>query len=356
MKHLAILLSVLVASVVLSRAETQAQLSWQGEINGHTILRIHDNKVEAINRRGDVVSQLNYRFNSPLPTHNENVQLFVRQGQGDARITQQPREENGYTLTVGITPQGSNRQRFALDFAWENAGDNYSRDSRYRTRDNPFEGALAPVGGRVAWNGRVDREAIVEFRGRQMEARAVRGNPVETAHATFSASIPTDGSRLRLEDVRGSGRVEIVQQPSAENGYTASVRVDNAGSPGADSAFTLVWNGGEPGTINQSAFYTQLGFNGMRWSGRVDDRVRVTVQGDRVYSELLQGGPIYNERAEFSAALTNQSGRNLRLNKVHGRGSVNILERPSAGNGYRLVFEIIDSEPGADDYQIDVIW
>jgi len=372
MRHSAVLLSVLMAFAVVSRAETRAQLSWQGEVNGRTILRIHDDKVEAINRRGDVVSQLNYRFSSPLPTHRELVQVSVLHGQGDVRITQQPREDNGYVLTVSIMPQGANHQRFALEFAWESqrdrfndrsSGDPYSGprdrepgDSRYRRADNRLETSVTPGGGTVVWNGRVDQAATIEFRGRQMEARSMRGNPVESAHATFSAAIPADGSQVRLQDVRGPGRVEIVQQPSSQNGYVAAVRVDDPGRGGGDYSFTLVWNGGEPAIVNQSTFHTQLGFNGMRWAGRVDERVRITVQGDHISTEVLQGAPIYNERAEFSSALTSQSIRDLRINKVRGRGSVNVLERPSVNNGYRLVFEVDDPEGGADDYQVDVIW
>jgi hypothetical protein len=262
-------------------------------------------------------------------------------------------------MTVSITPVGSNRQRFALDFSWKTTA---ASDEGARNRTND---AASPRGS-VSWSGRVDDQAIVDFQGQQMVTRALKGKPVESARATFLAPIPTDGTRVRLENIRGPGKVELVQQPSAENGYIASVRIEDPGMGAGDYSFTLVWGGppnaaklvpGIPGAvITQSAFYRQLGFNGMRWSGRVDDRVRVTVQGDRVSAERIDGEPLYNERAEFSAALPGESDREVRVAKVRGRGSVNLIEKPSSSNGYRLVFEVSDGEPGADDYQTDVSW
>ena len=45
-----------------------------------------------------------------------------------------------------------------------------------------------------------------------------------------------------------------------------------------------------------------------------------------------------------------------KIQKLRGRGRVSIVESPSEKNNYRLVFEIDDSEPGADSYQVELDW
>ena len=47
---------------------------------------------------------------------------------------------------------------------------------------------------------------------------------------------------------------------------------------------------------------------------------------------------------------------NLEVRKQRGRGAVEVVEYPSNSNGYRLVFEIRDPGPAADDYEIEVSW
>jgi hypothetical protein len=44
------------------------------------------------------------------------------------------------------------------------------------------------------------------------------------------------------------------------------------------------------------------------------------------------------------------------IQKLRGRGQVAIVESPSEKNNYRLVFEISDPQPGADDYEIELDW
>ena len=44
------------------------------------------------------------------------------------------------------------------------------------------------------------------------------------------------------------------------------------------------------------------------------------------------------------------------MNKLRGRGDVNVIQRPAANNNYTAVIEINDSEGGADVYDLEVMW
>ena len=90
----------------------------------------------------------------------------------------------------------------------------------------------------------------------------------------------------------------------------------------------------------------------IRWSGRVDNRVQVTVQGDRVSSQRLEGAEVTNERIDVGSPLPYNAVRNVELRKIQGRGEVRILEQ----NGDRVVFEIRDGEGGAGDYEVELRW
>jgi hypothetical protein len=88
----------------------------------------------------------------------------------------------------------------------------------------------------------------------------------------------------------------------------------------------------------------------------VDGRVRITVQGGAAYSEAVSGQPVGGERAWFEHPLPKRSDLNPTVKKLSGKGKVEITERPSASNNYSLIFEINDSDGGAENYEIEVSW
>src|SRR6187455_2794274 len=75
------------------------------------------------------------------------------------------------------------------------------------------------------WRGRVDREVRITMRGRDAWAQGIGQNENGRGRADVSGVLPrTDGEvRVRVED--GRGIVDVVQQPSYRNDYTAIVRI-----------------------------------------------------------------------------------------------------------------------------------
>lgn len=61
--------------------------------------------------------------------------------------------------------------------------------------------------------------------------------------ASFSAAVPRSPVEVKLIWITGRGQVEVVQQPSAVNGYTTIVRIDDS-QKGGDKRyeFTLRWS------------------------------------------------------------------------------------------------------------------
>lgn len=103
--------------------------------------------------------------------------------------------------------------------------------------------ASALRSGTVAWSGMVDGVEEVVISGSSASVRHVNGNPPREVKASFSAPIPRSPVSVSLISANGRGSISVVQQPSAANGYTTIVRIDDSGKGGEKRyEFTLRWS------------------------------------------------------------------------------------------------------------------
>ena len=89
----------------------------------------------------------------------------------------------------------------------------------------------------------VDGVDEIIIAGASASVRHINGNPPREVRASFSAPVPRSPADVKLVSVNGRGLVDIVQQPTAANGYTTIVRIDDS-SKGGDKRyeFTLRWS------------------------------------------------------------------------------------------------------------------
>lgn len=97
--------------------------------------------------------------------------------------------------------------------------------------------------GTIAWSGIVDGVDEVIISGSSASVRHIGGNMPREIRASFSAAVPRSPVEVNLIWITGRGQVEVVQQPSAVNGYTTIVRIDDS-QKGGDKRyeFTLRWS------------------------------------------------------------------------------------------------------------------
>ncbi len=318
---------------------------WEGEVDGAVILYVRGRRVDLQVKSGLPVQRQNYRFAIPLPDSRQDVQLQVNQGRGHVRIAEQPRLDNNYTLAVRIDDHQAGSSRYALSFYWSAEG--YS-GSLPPTRIPPPPGRGAE---RVIWSGRVDGEVLVECGSETCASQVVSGMPVLRESFRFSRPMPEREAVVTLGETEGRGEIRLLEQPGAANGYRARVRIRDPQGGAGDYAFSLLWE--RPPRTGSERLFSQ---RGLVWSGRVDGRVRITVERRQAVSEVLSGAPVEGEQAAFERELPARQGLNPTLKRLRGRGRVEIVEFPSPRNGYRLVFEIDDRQGGSDQYQVEVGW
>jgi hypothetical protein len=86
------------------------------------------------------------------------------------------------------------------------------------------------------------------------------------------------------------------------------------------------------------------------WNGRVDREVRLTIRGSQTsnsYENSIQS----RARFRVSNALPAEAGT-VRVVTESGRGNVEVVQQPDAGNGYTAIVRIVDGEGGADNYRV----
>jgi hypothetical protein len=370
-----LLFSLLIVANGSALAQNRPSLTWQGEVTGGATLYIQGNRVDVQGRDTGSVDRPTYRFRDMLPAVDQRVEVRAIRGRGRVEVVEQPTEANQYTAIVDIRNNGR-PELYNLQFYWNDdnsmlssrRGARRGRADAYGTRGRTND-RLGAAAGQVTWSGDVDNEVFISFRGRQAFTTAVRGRDVSNKQADFTAPLPRQNVTVKLLDARGRGQIEVMEQPTSDNGYSAKVRIVDQESGPSPYSFTLAWNGGPDDPNSGSGLLTpgassapvyddrQYGAGStIRWTGEVDGKIRVNVRGSQVWAQRLSGGPIQDERVSLGAAFPQRGINDIEVRKVSGRGGVEIVQRPSSSNNYTLVFEIDDRDAGPDAYDVEITW
>ncbi|MGB6947281.1 MAG: hypothetical protein WBE37_33085 [Bryobacteraceae bacterium] len=320
-------------------AQDRPQFIWQGQVDGTAILHLAGKRLAVQIQDGAPVEREKFHFSDALPQTQQNIRIEELQGRGYVHVIDQPNIENHYTLAVAIEDRQPGSAFYSLALYWDTSGNVFERG--------------ADKTDHVSWTGRVDQEAVISCHKQNCVSSAEHGAPVTDERFKFSRALPDRDSEVRLEDPQGRGEIHLTEQPRQKNNYTARVSIRDPQAGAGEYSFTLVWN--RAGSKETAPIPDPTG-RGYLWTGTVDGRVRVTLEGGASFSAVLEGAPIGGEYSEMIRPLPARADLNPTLRKLHGRGQVLLIESPSEKNHYRLVFEIDDPEPGADYYQVELDW
>ncbi len=232
------------------------------------------------------------------------------------------------------------------------------------------------------WTGRVDREVQIVMRGNQLSTRRIGATEPNFAQGRAMSDLPRQDGVVRVQVLQGRGNVAVIQQPNAQNGFTAVVRIQDP--QGGSDPYRLVgyWEGNSNGEYvgwpgrgrgrdrnypDNNGGYGNGGYgdrgngrNGSRtmlhWSGNVDDQVEVRIQNGRVTSRTLSGKNLMNERVDAGNMDMPRGNANVTVVQNSGRGSVTVVQQPSSWNNYTTVIRIRDPQGGYGYYDFDLMW
>lgn len=255
--------------------------------------------------------------------------------------------------------------------------------------------ALPPARTLFTWTGRVDREVILVVRGRHVETRASGLDASFAPRLEVRDDLPRQVGALEVHKANGRGDVEMLQQPSARNDYTAMLRVWDSRSGSDDYRVVVTWqptgdvrndrggndrggndrggnddwdrdrnpgrgndrdrddygnNGRGNGRGNGGRDRDNDGWNnrgnrdagGIVWTGDVDDVVDIRIRGRRVEYRTRSGAPLRDVRYDFRGNPLPNRAVTLDLGVSRGRGNVEVIQHPNRSNKFTAIIRVTD--------------
>ena len=218
----------------------------------------------------------------------------------------------------------------------------------------------------MTWRGYVSGSATLFIQGDTVDAQGRQTGAIDRPDFHFNASLPTNLDRVGVTVRRGRGTVKVVEQPLANNQYTATVQISPVGDRPEYYVLDFYWKppGGQSSTrdtrndrpADHSARTGDNTTSGeIHWTGNVDHQALVTIAGDQVSSADTKGRPALNEHTDVNSPLPTRQLK-VRVADASGRGNIQLVEAPNAQNGYRAVVRINDPGPGLGSYSFRLVW
>ena len=235
-------------------------------VDGEADLLIREGEIGSEVFSGRPIRDAGSEYSQPLP-RGEFTRFDVQRvdGRGRVELLEEPQRRNGFTARIRVEDRPGGEDRYHIRIQWEAARQglaaarNDPRDRRfgnYRPRrghyskpgqrlysgDNNPSAYDNRLEGRLQFFGRVDGEVILYIRGDSITTEILGGRPVQVERFRFSQPIPNRDLRgFNLNQRDGRGPVDLLEEPSRENGWTAVIRIDDDKSGDDRYSFELIW-------------------------------------------------------------------------------------------------------------------
>ena len=258
-----------------SRGNQQELFEWNGSVDREVQIVMRGNRVWTNDIGWTEPGNYNARAMGYLPPQNGRVWVQVENGRGDVDVIQQPNAQNGYSTTVRIRDPRSGSDRYRVVAYYQGYGNSSNSDiygndrshgrrgdeMRRRDRDgddddrgqNQNHGGVYGNGGGVYgnggygnsllhWTGNVDDQLEIRLQNGRIEYRTLSGNqPTSIRVNNVGSQAPRSNAQVSVMSHQGRGQVMVTQQPSAWNGYTTVIRVNDPQGGYGYYDFDLVW-------------------------------------------------------------------------------------------------------------------
>ena len=268
----------------------------------------------------------------------------------------------------------------------------------------PFASAQAVERNLLTWTGRVDREVVIEIRGREVATRGSGLDATWSPRVNVSQMLPREPGIVRVILQNGRGDVDVLENPSPGNNYTAVVRIRDPRSGADDYRVALTYETNDVRGVprggrgderdggwdrdrdrdrdkdhdrdrdrdrdrdndrDRDRDYdrdrveydrNRRDAGALRWSGMVDGTAEIRIQGARIEALADRGNRLRDVRYDVVGASLPRRDVRLEIARQDGRGRVTIIQQPSVWNGYVAIVRIEDRRSGYAAYNFVVRW
>ena len=96
--------------------------------------------------------------------------------------------------------------------------------------------------GKVFWRGSVDNKVHLTIKAHTLEQKTVEGAEKPAGKFSFTAPLPQQPATVQVLRKEGrSKKVKVIQQPTADNDFTAIVEIHDDGGGARDYVLEIFW-------------------------------------------------------------------------------------------------------------------
>ena len=254
--------ALVVGAVSTSHAQRRV-FEWSGKVDPDVELTIAGGGFVATRIASDQRTAQGSSNLHSLPSQDGQLTVKVLEGSGSAEIAQQPMSQNAYTGVIRVRNMNSGSDAYRIEAFWEpSAGGDvpftkppFDTSAMTAAGDVVRDFTSAPSSGmpdttailrdassRVAliWTGDVDNELEITLRPGAVSYNTIRGAEPRSLQSAVR-EMPPAGSTLVFNQMEGRGEVVILQQPTAENDFTAKIRIRDPQRGFGHYSFLVGW-------------------------------------------------------------------------------------------------------------------
>ncbi len=154
----------------------------------------------------------------------------------DARRLENERVANGRRDDRDDRRDGRDDRRDGRDDRWDDRRDGDGRDGDRRYGDG--NGSRREV---YEWNGVVDKEVRIQLHGNRAYVQPMGAGEDRNSRGRVLNGLPQQTGNLVVQRLEGRGDVSVIEQPSARNGYTATLRIRDPRGGAARYRIVAYW-------------------------------------------------------------------------------------------------------------------
>jgi hypothetical protein len=245
------LIALAISAAALS-AQSRTLFHWSGRVDRDVQISMRGDRMWIAGGDPSQTVRPRMEVETPLPRHDGRVIVQMESGRGVAEVIQQPTASNDYTAVLRVVDPPGGADRYRITTSWQpiqSSGGEYEvvpRRGRGRMNsrddvDRPYEFNVAR--NALHWSGDVADAIEIRVQGDHRDYRLL-GNQTGRSQTTGDLSgpgIPRDAVQLNVVLHEGRGRVVVAQQPTAENNYTALIRIIDPQPGAARYDFDVMW-------------------------------------------------------------------------------------------------------------------
>lgn len=229
---LAAVLAVMSASPLSAQREL---FQWSGRVDQQVLLTMSGRNVTTSNVGPSEPGQRGMTLVSSLPSREGEVSIRMLEGRGTADVIRQPSAENGFTTVIRIRDPkgGSGMYHIAVD--WQPIAGGEIGPPLLERPKTDYSQHIA-----LRWSGDVDDDLVITLSPDQLNYNTRSGRDPSMVESTLNG-IPEGTSGIWVSEREGRDPVVVIQQPSADNGYTAKLRIHDVERGSGHYNFDVLW-------------------------------------------------------------------------------------------------------------------